>query len=245
MCARLRVRVRVCVHVCVRARIYACIIFILYYYICGRSLCVRVCVRVCMVYLYVHANVYMHTCAWAHVRTRLHACKGAHVCVCVCVIVCRCLRVWAHANGRLRVRAHSCAREAAQCLCMHVRVGKHACTRWRTCRSASVCVYMHVQYHYIILLLYMRAQCIRTFVGTCVWCTQHKWPHLCGYVCVVHALNTSGHTFYYKGGDTCHRGVGFIVNKKEGRRLPYTQHKWPHLLLQGRRHLSQRRWLHS
>ena len=26
-------------------------------------------------------------------------------------------------------------------------------------------------------------------------------------------LNTSGHTFYYKGGDTCHRGVGFIVNK--------------------------------
>ena len=26
-------------------------------------------------------------------------------------------------------------------------------------------------------------------------------------------LNTSGHTFYYKVGDTCHRGVGFIVNK--------------------------------
>ena len=26
-------------------------------------------------------------------------------------------------------------------------------------------------------------------------------------------LNTSGHTFYYKGGDTGHRGVGFIVNK--------------------------------
>ena len=26
-------------------------------------------------------------------------------------------------------------------------------------------------------------------------------------------LNTSGHTFYYNGGDTCHRGVGFIVNK--------------------------------
>ena len=26
-------------------------------------------------------------------------------------------------------------------------------------------------------------------------------------------LNTSGHTFYYEGGDTCHRGVGFIVNK--------------------------------
>ncbi len=26
-------------------------------------------------------------------------------------------------------------------------------------------------------------------------------------------FNTSGHTFYYKGGDTCHRGVGFIVNK--------------------------------
>ena len=58
-------------------------------------------------------------------------------------------------------------------------------------------------------------------------------------------LNTSGHTFYYKDGDTGHRGVGFIVNKKEGRRLPYTQHKWPHLLLQGRRHLSQRRRLHS
>ena len=27
------------------------------------------------------------------------------------------------------------------------------------------------------------------------------------------SLNTSGHTFYYKSGDTCHRGVGFIVNK--------------------------------
>ena len=26
-------------------------------------------------------------------------------------------------------------------------------------------------------------------------------------------LTTSGHTFYYKGGYTCHRGVGFIVNK--------------------------------
>ena len=26
-------------------------------------------------------------------------------------------------------------------------------------------------------------------------------------------LNTSCHTFYYKGGDTCHRGVGFMVNK--------------------------------
>ena len=26
-------------------------------------------------------------------------------------------------------------------------------------------------------------------------------------------LNTSGHTLYYKGGDTCHKGAGFIVNK--------------------------------
>ena len=58
-------------------------------------------------------------------------------------------------------------------------------------------------------------------------------------------FNTSGHTFYYKGGDTCHKGVCFIANKKEGRRLPYIQHKWPHLLLQGRRHLSQGCLLHS
>ena len=29
--------------------------------------------------------------------------------------------------------------------------------------------------------------------------------------CLTH--NKSGHTFYYKGGDTCHRGVGFIVSK--------------------------------
>ena len=29
-------------------------------------------------------------------------------------------------------------------------------------------------------------------------------------------LNTSGHTFYKKGGDTCHTGVGFIVNKNIG-----------------------------
>ncbi len=26
-------------------------------------------------------------------------------------------------------------------------------------------------------------------------------------------LTNSGHQFYYKGGDTCHKGVGFIVNK--------------------------------
>ena len=32
-------------------------------------------------------------------------------------------------------------------------------------------------------------------------------------------LNTSGHTFYYKGGDTCHRGVGFIVNFAESHQL--------------------------
>ena len=157
--------------VCVRARIYACIIFILYYYICGCSLCVRVCVRVCMVYLRRSTceRIHMHTCVWAHVRTRLHACKGAHVCVCVCVIVCRCLRLWARANGRLRVREHSYAREAAQCLCMHVRVGKHACTRWRTCRCASVCVYMHVQC--IVLLYYI----IIIYAGS-------VYPYVCGYV---------------------------------------------------------------
>ena len=28
-----------------------------------------------------------------------------------------------------------------------------------------------------------------------------------------HTVNTSGHTFYYKGGDICHRSAGFIVNK--------------------------------
>ena len=58
-------------------------------------------------------------------------------------------------------------------------------------------------------------------------------------------FNTSGHTFYYKGGDTCHKGVCFIANKKEGRMFPYIQHKWPNLLLQGRRHLSQGCLLHS
>ena len=78
--------------------------------------------------------------------------------------------MWARANGRLRVRAHSCTREAAQCLCMHVRVGKHACTRWRTCRCASVCVYMHVQC--IVLLYYI----IIIYAGS-------VYPYVCGYVC--------------------------------------------------------------
>ena len=63
---RARVGARVCAFVCVcaRALIYACIIIILYYYICGCSVCVRVwvcvCVRVCA---YVYANVYAHVCA--------------------------------------------------------------------------------------------------------------------------------------------------------------------------------------
>ena len=37
-------------------------IIILYYYVCGRSVCMRVCPYVCM---YVHSNVNAYVCAGA------------------------------------------------------------------------------------------------------------------------------------------------------------------------------------
>ena len=51
--------------VCVRVRIYrynACMIIILYYYKCGRSVCVRVCASV---HAYVYAGGCAHACAYA------------------------------------------------------------------------------------------------------------------------------------------------------------------------------------
>ncbi len=58
------------VRACARVRIYACMIIILFYYICGCSVCARVWVRVCgRVCTYVHANIYAHVsagpCAYA------------------------------------------------------------------------------------------------------------------------------------------------------------------------------------
>ena len=68
----------------------------------------------------------------------------------------------------VRDRLHVCARVGTRlrlrmCLYMHVRarVGEHACA------GADWCAYICMYDHYIILL-YMRAQCVRTFVGTCV-----------------------------------------------------------------------------
>ena len=62
VCARVHVSARACVRTCVRACVRMCIydyyiITVLYYYICGRSMCVRVCT-------YVHAYVYAGGCAY-------------------------------------------------------------------------------------------------------------------------------------------------------------------------------------
>ena len=72
----MRVDVRTLAGICARARvrIYACIIIILFYYICGCSVCVRVWVRVCVdVYVCTCMRTYMRTCLQAHVRTRVRA----------------------------------------------------------------------------------------------------------------------------------------------------------------------------
>ena len=79
-CVRALTGVRAC-GVCVRARIYACIIFILYYYICGCSLCVRVCVR--STYVGLHANVYI--CIRVCGRMCVRDCTRARVRMCAYV----------------------------------------------------------------------------------------------------------------------------------------------------------------
>ena len=77
-CARLRVRVCACV----RTRIYACMIIILYYYICGRSVCVRVCVCVHRAYLRacerigvrVYGRMFVRDCMRVRVRMCAYVC---------------------------------------------------------------------------------------------------------------------------------------------------------------------------
>ena len=72
------------VSICMRARVRACVRAriillgpILYYYVSGRSVCVRVSVRVC---IYVHSNVYAYVCAGesAYMRAGATAYACAH-----------------------------------------------------------------------------------------------------------------------------------------------------------------------
>ena len=98
VCMRVRLRgvlayVRASVCACVRAcvLVWACMIIILYYYLCGRDVCVRVCECV-------------FVCAFQHISVCLRMC--VHLCVRVCVreCVCECVE-GACVRERLHVRA--------------------------------------------------------------------------------------------------------------------------------------------
>ena len=129
---------------CVRTSLYACMIIILYYYICRRSVYVRVCVST-----YVHVNVGLcaDECVYTSVRE-----WGAHVRGCVCISVCMCVRVrlrqwgcvcegmcvrvWALIHVRLRVRARVRA---------GVRARKYACViivLYHYVRAQFVCAHV-------------------------------------------------------------------------------------------------------
>ena len=104
-------------------------------------------------------------CVRAHVRTRLHACEGTYVCASACVGA----RAWT-------LREHPCAREAA-----HVSVCACACGCGLAYVPVCVGVHMHAC---MIILLYMRAQCVRTLVGTCVrTCIVRACERICVRVC--------------------------------------------------------------
>ena len=88
------------VRMCVRACAY--MITILYYYICGCSVCVRVSVRMCT---YVHSNVYPYVCT------------GASAYVCADATACgrKCVRVCGHESGHVFSGSRMCLR----CVCVH------------------------------------------------------------------------------------------------------------------------------
>ena len=125
-------------------------------YVCA---CERNCVRVC-------GRIIVCVCVRECARIRVRMCVFVSVCMCVrgCVRVCVCLLV----------RARACTR-GCTCLCMcRARVGAHerALAGSRTCARV---------YDYYIILLYMRMQCVRTYVRTCVY--VRAFERICVRVC--------------------------------------------------------------
>ena len=104
---------------------------ILYYCICGRSMCVYVpaCMRTCM-----RANVR------THVRMRMHGCEGAHACVRLlagvraCVRACAYICMYDYYIILLYMRVH-CVRTCVR-TCMYARACEHYAHV-----SAGACVY--------------------------------------------------------------------------------------------------------
>ena len=91
------------------------------------------------------------SCVRAHVRTRLHACEYAYVCVRDRLHVCPRVgaRVWALAGARVREDAHL---SVYACAC--------ACGSACVCRPAYVRVCVSIcMYDYYIILLYAGAVC--------------------------------------------------------------------------------------